>query len=135
MMLYEVMKHIRNFFPTDISEEREFEIKDGTLSLSFVSDNRYVLIEGSTMNDGVYKYPIEGLEDEVFEGRVTILCPPRNFIDLVSEIEAFKSSLNLGGYQSESFGGYSYSRATNSSGSLADWQDVYRERLNVWRKI
>lgn len=34
-----------------------------------------------------------------------------------------------------SFGGYSYSKATNASGVAVGWQDVFKSRLNTWRRI
>ena len=38
-------------------------------------------------------------------------------------------------FNSESFGGYSYTRATNSDGLPLTWRDVFRKRLNPWRKL
>lgn len=134
-MLEQVMRHVHNFFPTSKKAEGEFIIKDGTISLPFVSDDMYILIEGSVLNDGVYKYPVSGLHDEEFDGRITLLCPPLAFLDIVAQIETYVATAQPSAFQSESFGGYSYSRATNAGGGLADWQDVYRERLNAWRKI
>lgn len=135
-MLYEVMKHTHNFFPTDKCKEDEFTITDGNLNLSFVADGQYVYIEGSAMNDGVYQYPLSGLSDETFRGVITILAPPKAFLDLVADIEGCEANdANKGTYQSESFGGYSYTRATNKAGNIAGWQDVFKARLNAWRKI
>lgn len=134
-MLYTIMRYIRNFFSTRIRNVGVYKIQDGTISLPFLSEGMYFLLEGSVHNDGVYRYPATGLTDEEFEGDITLLAPPKAFLELVSEIESYTNSNTIGGLQSESFGGYSYSRATNGSGGLADWQDVYKERLNVWRKL
>lgn len=135
-MLFEIMKHIRNFFPTGEYKEGAFKIEDGTIILPFVRNGQYIYIQGSKFNDGVYKYPATDLEDEEFDGCIDVLAPPREFLALCCSIEMWvKTNGDRSAMQSESFGGYSYTRATNADGSLADWQDVYRQRLNAWRKI
>lgn len=133
-MLEEVMVHIKNFFPTELSEEAEYTITEGTISLQFVSNGQYIRIEGSTMNDGVYKYPVTGLTNETFKGVITVLAPPKSFLDLVDEISTYNATYKATPYQSESFGGYSYSKTSVGSGS-GSWCDAFRSRLNVWRKI
>lgn len=137
-MLFEIMQHLRNFFPSGIYKEGEFAVEDGTISLSFVKAGQFIRIEGSSLNDGVYEYPCTNLKDESFHGIVSILIPPIALVKLADEIEAFceKSSANTpSAYVSESFEGMSRTRATTSSGGFADWKTVYRERLNTWRKI
>lgn len=134
-MLFEIMKHIRNYFPTPIQRAERFTIKDGTASLPFVKEGQYILIEDSAFNNGVFQYPLEGLTDETFDGVITVLAPPKLFLNLVAEIEDFQKDYNPSAFTSESFGGYSYSRATNSKGNIAGWQDVFKTRLNAWRKI
>jgi hypothetical protein len=134
-MLYEVMKYLHNFFATKVCEKGTYTITDGVLDLPFVKDGQYIYIEGSTMNDGVYKYPLSGLTDEEFDGFITLLTPPKAFLDLVAEIEGYEADNAASPYQSESFGGYSYTRATNKSGEVAGWKDVFASRLGVWRKI
>ena len=133
-MLYEIMAHIRNFFPAE-GHEGAYVIENNTISLSFAKAGQYILIEGSTMNDGVYKLPVDDLNDEEFTGRITLLTPPKAFIELVEEIKAYMQENKPTPYQSESFGGYSYTKATNASGNAASWQDVFRGRLNTWRKL
>lgn len=136
-MLYEVMKSIRNFFPTFRKKYGNIVIENGTVTLDNVPEGKYILIEGSDLNDGVYQYPPTGLADETFFGCITMLNPPKDFLSLVEDIEKYKQKNkdNVGPYSSESFGGYSYSRLTNSNGGVMDWQGVFRERLNTWRKI
>lgn len=134
-MLYEVMKHIRDYFPTGEAAEGTLTIKDGKISLPFLKAGQYFLIEGSTFNDGVHNGTKE-LQDETFTGRVSALRPPSAFLDLVKQIEDFEAKAGQPGpFQSESFGGYSYTRATNASGNIAGWQDVFKTKLNAWRKI
>ncbi len=129
------MKSIRNFFPTTKCVDGDFKIVGGAISLPFISDGQYFLIENSLLNDGVYRYPVSDLTDEEFNGFITLLNPPKDFLLLAKEIEEYTANNKLSGFQSESFGGYSYTKATKSDGSPADWQDVFQERLNVWRKV
>lgn len=133
-MLYEIMRHCRNFFP-DQCREGNFEIKDGNISLPFIYEGQYYLIEGSIFNDGLYKKGAEEFEqDEEFLGVITALKIPKAFLELATEIEAYKQKNPDGAYQSESFGGYSYTRAT-VNGKVAGWQDVFAHRLSDWRKV
>jgi len=135
-MLLTIMKHLRNYFLTNVKEERSFTIQSGMISLSFVNSGQYVLIDGSNFNDGVYTYPMTNLTDETFYGSITVLNPPKEFLDLATEIQSYVTKhKGSEGYASESFGGYSYQKATNSAGLTAGWSDVYKDRLDVWRKI
>lgn len=134
-MLYTIMKHIHNLFPTDKRYEGEVCVVGGAISLDFIKDNQYFLVEGSLFNDGVWKYPATGMTDEVFNGHITGLAIPAEFLDLVDEIESYVNDDKRNGFQSESFGGYSYTKAAGANGVMADWPDIFRQRLNVWRKI
>ena len=59
--------------------------------------------------------------------------------DLAKEIEAWEAKngeVASGVYQSESFGGYTYTKATDAAtGGAMSWQSVFRSRLSAWRKI
>ena len=95
-------------------------------------------IEGSSLNDGLHKRGDGGLVDESFTGTVTPLRIPRDLLDLVEEIDAWEEGQAgaSGPYASESFGGYSYSRATDpATGLPMTWQAAFRSRLNRWRKL
>lgn len=130
------MKHTRNFFAVD-SVEGEWEIKDGSIDLPFLLQGQYFLTEGSLKNDYVvYKYGESTLEDEVFTGTIVALAVPKPFIELCEEIKAYNESPEAkGNYTSESFGGYSYTKATGANGAPLGWQGIFKERLNAWRKI
>lgn len=136
-MLYEVMKHIHNFFPVVEAEKSgKFEISGGAIGLDFVQDGQWYLIEGSVFNDGVYKYGEEELEDEIFNGTITPLAIPKAFIELVGEIEDWQiKNGTVGPYNSESFGGYSYTVGTTESGNRSSWANIFAGRLNTWRKL
>ena len=91
-------------------------------------------------NDGLHQYPAVDLTDETFTGSVWALAVPKAVIDLSVEIEAWQEKNGeavASPYQSESFGGYSYTKrsAGSDSGTLNGWQDAFRGRLNDWRKL
>lgn len=134
-MLYQIMKHIRNFFVVDIVPGT-FTIEDGSIDLSFLKSGQYFMVEGSIFNDGVYQYTEElELKDETFTGIIGCLNPDSEFLSLVEEIENYVANEQNTSYISESFGGYSYTKATGSNGCPATWKDVFRSRLNGWRRI
>ncbi len=136
-MLNEVCAEIRNYFVKDIHNGK-FEIVDGKIApLDFLQKGQYFRIIGSVFNDGVYKYPASGLTDEIFCGAVWEMAVPPAVISLTEEIKAFNES-DAGkpsSYTSESFGGYSYSKATESNGAPISWQKVFASKLNKYRRI
>lgn len=137
-MLFEILKHIRNFFPDAAHAiTGTFKVEEGVLNPSPVLlEGQYYLIEGSVLNDGVFKYgDTSALSDEIFEGTVTPLKIPRDFLTLVAEIEEYQANDKPSPYTSESFGGYSYTKGTTASGNAASWQNAFGTRLNTWRKI
>ena len=137
-MLTEICTHLHNFFARD--EDKHYQkgitIADGILTPSFdIKQNQYYRIIGSTFNDGVHKFgdDTDVLTDEVFDGSVWLMAVPKSFLDLVSEIEDYQAKYGQANpYVSESFGGYSYSKADSASTS---WQHAFGTRLNAWRKI
>lgn len=138
-MIYDVMKSINNFFEDENGYHYgTWEIKDGLITLPFLLNNQYFRIIGSVFNDGVYKYDANlELADETFDGTIVALKPPKAFMDLVAEIQAFNDKYGtITPYTSESFLNYSYSKAsgTNGTGQIT-WMDAYRSKLNKWRKL
>ena len=138
-MITEICAEIRNYFCQDSDKHfGRFTIKDGDIEpLSFLADGQYFRIVGSALNDGVYQYPTANLADEVFDGAVWAMRLPPAFIALCSDIKQFVASEQAkpSGYTSESFGGYSYTKATDSKGRPLSWQGVFAKRLNTWRKV
>ena len=141
MMLNELCKEINNWFVQKIYFD-EYTIEDGILIVPELQQGQYFRIVGSVFNDGVYQYPAAGLNDETFDGAVWAMAIPQEVIALSSEIEewvdkyAKVDSSAMSPYQSESFGGYSYSKASSGDENGGNtWQSVFRSRLNQWRKI
>ena len=138
-MLTEICAELHNYF--EVPNGRHFgtfEISGGSIApLDFLKDGQWFRIIGSVYNDGVHKYPAEYLTDEVFDGAVWAMAVPPSIIALAAEIEEYNRSDagKASPYTSESFGGYSYTKATSSDGSPVSWQKVFAKRLNAWRKI
>lgn len=141
-MIEQIMDWIHNYF---VREKRlgRFTISDGLLNCDFLQDGQYFKVVGSVFNDGVHQYPGDVLTDESFVGEVWALGVPPALVALAAEIEdwveKYGEAVNSP-YQSESFGGYSYSKAagTGANGAMtpgASWQTVFGTRLNHWRKI
>lgn len=117
----------------------QLKIENGTLIVppDFLQENQYFRIVGSVFNDGVHKYPAERLVDEEFSGEVWAMAVPPTFIALAEKIQAYTESEQAkpSAYTSESFGGYSYSKATDENGAPLSWQKMFAKELNRWRKI
>ena len=117
-MLEQVLMHLNNWFlvPGGIHEDA-YTIKDGSIALPFLQNGQYFRICGSVFNDGLHRYPAADLTDEAFEGTVWALAVPQAVASLADEIAAWETkngAAAVGPYQSESFGGYSYTKATDT---------------------
>ena len=132
-MLETVLMYLNNWFAVGRYDDT-YTIEDGGITLPFLVDGQYFRIVGSLFNDGVYQYPAE-LTDETFDGSVWALAIPKAMLSTVDEITAWTAKNGDGGpYTSESFGGYSYSKATNSKGVTVGWRDVFSAQLAPWKK-
>lgn len=134
--LTKLCNYINNFFERDVVTGR-FTIENCAINAPFLADGQYFRIYGSVQNDGIYQYPAYDLKDEEFDGMISGLAIPAEIVELAADIEAYEASPENApkAYTSESFGGYSYSRGTDSNGAPASWQTVFRKRLNRWRKV
>ena len=141
-MLTEICAEIKNYF---IDRDKdihmgEFTISDGSIDLPFLLEGQYFRIVGSALNDGVWQYPAHLPTDEVFSGAVWAMRVPPSLIALAAEIEQWQTEnaavLNSP-YQSESFGGYTYSKASGRNGESAayTWKDQFSARLNPYRRL
>ena len=136
-MLTEICAELRNWFvvPNGVHIQT-YTISGGRIApLDFLQDGQYFRIIGSVFNDGVHQYPAFDLTDEVFHGAVWAMSLPTDLIALSDKIQNYLEKNPDSGFSSESFGGYSYTRATASDGSVATWKDVFRKDLNRYRKL
>lgn len=143
-MLTELCGEIRNYFLRGQNDVHggNYAILGGTISLPFLQVGQYFRIVGSVFNDGVYQYPAKDLHDEEFSGAVWAMYVPPEVIDLSRQIDEWreKNATALDSpYQSESFGGYSYtlkSGGNSGSGSGAiTWQKQFASKLSRYRRL
>ena len=150
-MLTEICQYLRNWFDYDAAHNRlkswsgTFTISDGELINADIEllEEQYCRIMGSILNDGVHIYPFEDLRDETFTGTIQSMAIPQALINIVDEASAEYATNKdqiESPYQSESFGGYSYtlkagSDAGGSGGELGYILQHYAARLAPWRKI
>lgn len=117
-----------------------YTVEADSLALPFLQDGQYYRIIGSVSNDGIHKYGENDLFSETFHGAVWALALPPALISIAGEIEKWNTenaAALSSPYQSESFGGYSYTMASRSDngGGKTTWRDVFGARLAQWRKI
>ena len=147
-MLSELCQELRNWFDRDQPRVHgAFEISGGKITdedfTSIIQNNQYFRIIGSVFNDGVHKYTNNlVLKDELFVGSIWLMAVPPAVVSLSDEIDSWISKYGesvSGPYSSESFGGYSYTKASRTgsgSGTTSPtWQSTFASRLNLWRKI
>ena len=141
-MLENVLNHLHNWFcvPGGL-HFGDYTIENGCLELPFLKDGQYYRIVGSVFNDGLHKYGdiSDILDDEEFTGTIWALAIPKAVLELAEKIEEWQTKnaeAVESPYSSESFGGYSYSIATDSkTGDRATWETVFRSQLKPWRKL
>ena len=137
MDLTNLCAEIRNYFETE-KRFGTFTISDGSLSPSnFLQDGQYFRIVGSVFNDGVHRHPAHDLTDETFKGAVWAMAVPPAVVELLQKIQEFEAATANAptAYTSESFGGYSYTKATDENGLPVGWRSVFKSELNRWRKL
>lgn len=142
----EICQYLHNYFDRNQGKFYGlFEIHDNTIESVNDGDmglieGQYFRIIGSRLNDGVYCLDDNlELKDESFDGCVWSMAVPPEVIRIAEEITSWKSKygeLAVSPYSSESFGGYSYSKANASSeGNPSSWQSVFASQLSPWRKL
>lgn len=143
-MLTELCQELKNwferekYFGTFTIESGEIAMPDGSLQ-----DGQFFRVIGSVFNDGVHKYNEGGLTDEVFKGAIWAMAVPPAVIELSERIDEWQDKYGdsvSSPYSSESFGGYSYTKASSGrgnadSGSSPTWQSTFANDINRWRKI
>lgn len=145
-MLSELCQELRNWFDRDQPHiTGTFKISEGKITdtnfRNIIQTNQYFRIIGSVFNDGVHKYTDElSLTDETFTGSINLMAIPKAVLDLSKEIDDWVTKYAdaaASPFNSESFGGYSYSKSGGgSSGSSGiSWQSAFASKLNLWRKI
>lgn len=132
----DVMRHCRNWF---VAKEAygQYAIVDGAINLPDLLPGQSYIINGSTFNDGMHD-STTGLVDETFTGLIQYQAIPQDFKNFVLEVQMWEEkygAVSDSPYQSESFGGYSYTKKDAGNGGMA-WYDIpsIKARLSHWRK-
>lgn len=148
-MLTELCMYLHNWFES-ARYISNFTVSDGVIDLSeletdgSIQNGQYFRIIGSVFNDGVYQYPASDLTDETFSGAVVAMAVPQAVLDLCDEIEDWIDTVGSSDavqspFSSESFGGYSYTKAgSGGTGDSADgstWMGHFKGKLARYRKI
>lgn len=141
-MISEICAEIKNYFTFENDKHfGDFAIVDGLITPPFDIPTDFIRISGSHLNDGVHRISdADLLDEEKFHGSIWVMSPPRDFLNLVDEIAEWQAkngsvdSQAMSPYNSESFGGYSYSKSSGLGGS-GTWQNAYASRLNKYRRI
>jgi hypothetical protein len=139
----EVFQYLRNWFDRNQPKYYgKFTIEDGALVGDYkIATGQFYRIIGSALNDGVYKYGSDELTDETFEGAIWLMAVPNDVRNLIAEIKMWNEkyagvdSPNMSPFQSESFGGYSYTKASGGTSSVPTWQSVFADRLGRYKKL
>lgn len=139
-MLEAVLTHLKNWFVVPRGVHGGiFKIESGSLELPYLQNGQYYRICGSVFNDGLHKYGEDKLIDETFSGSVWALAIPKAVIDLAGKIEEWQTKNGdavASPFTAESFGGYSYTKATDTAtGAPATWETVFRSQLNPYSKL
>lgn len=149
-MLTELCQELHNWFEVSkyfgvfSIEENELNVSDLVADGS-LQDGQYYRIVGSIFNDGVHRYDTtnpEELVDEVFKGAIWAMAVPPAVVELSERIEEWETKYGetvSSPYSSESFGGYSYTKANsgqgNTNSSNPTWRSTFASELNRWRKV
>ncbi len=146
--IFRVCSYLRNWFDRNQPHySGTVTITNGALSETYgLKAGQYFRIVGSSINDGVYKYPVTTLNDETFNGSIIGMSIPLPVLEIMKKIEAWETKyadvngVNMSPFNSESFGGYSYSKSSGGAGdSTKDksgtWQGAFGAELQPWRKI
>ena len=148
MTMTELCAELKNYFIRDTARDIRadtYKIENGSISPApFLTEGDYFRIVGSRKNDGVYQYMLADLAtltDETFDGNIWVMSVPVGVVALLGDINTWEvatADVRNSPYQSESFGGYTYSlKSYGGSGGSAGgltWQNVFADRLKPYRR-
>lgn len=117
-----------------------YTISGGNIALPFLQEGQYYRIIGSVFNNGLHKYGESDLTDETFDGTIWALDIPKAVeaeAERLAEWQTKYGDVISGPYSSESFGGYSYSKAAWASegGSGDTWKNEVSAAVRALKKM
>ena len=146
--LTELCAELNNYFPVK-KIGGKFAVEGGAITgieRLNLQDGQYYRVIGSVFNDGVHKSTDVLTDETSFVGQVWSMAVPQAVIDLSLDIAAWNTKYGgvdspvMSPYNSESFGGYSYSKSAGGAGaggaqSANSWQSAFASRLSKWRRL
>lgn len=149
-MLTELCDYLKNWFVVSMYYG-DFKIADGAITYADGRElplqiGQHFRITDSIFNNAVYEYgkAEQGMIDETFTGSVWAMAVPLEVLKLAESIAAWRDknesldSAMMSPFNSESFGGYSYSKSGGNTANAANggsWQSVFGNRLARYRKV
>lgn len=157
-MLNEVLEYLNNYFykytlgVANYTFTKDVTFTTNTLTASDFSDTfvagEYIKIEGTRLNDGVYKISavdattitVDGTLDIAIESEAEVETTltkcyiPKDLISLIAEIKTYNTN-TTDGIVSERQGERSVTYGTSSSGGSTGWQNAFASRLSKYRKL
>jgi len=152
-MLEQVLTYLNNWFVRYTYTGNVTVSEDGAVlapseAATVLQPGRWYRILDSDFHDGVYQVPEEQSEkeepeeeeqSETFSCTLWALGVPTGLMSTVAEMEAWQAKYGdvvSGPYQSESFGGYSYSKAgaSSSSGGTATVWTQFADTLAPYKR-
>ena len=163
-MLNKVLRYLNNYFMntklvqtgTGFIYDRQYEYNkeisftatdtiNGDFEGTYIA-GEYVRIQGSRINDGVYKVSANNntsltIDTDIkavkTEGAVSVLISkcyiPDELIDLVSDISSWVDNNSVDGVASESIDDYSITYDSNTSSG--GWQGAFQGKLSQYKKL
>ncbi len=142
-MLGEILRHNKKYFNTK-QLIAEFEISDNAIDLKgeiVPKVGQYVLIQ-SDLNFAVCKvlsstdttFVLEGTLVDDTTKSICLLSVPPSLVSLAVDIASFNDANKGSALVSESFGGWSGTKATGKNGMLT-WQEKYADSLKPYRGV
>ena len=147
VILEDILGYIHNWFVRDEIPVAGCSISSGSLPDDVdIPDGVWYRIQGSYLNDGMHLKGSkdEGLSDETFSGTITTHVIPKPLLAIAEEASQWQAKYGAASsspYQSESFGGYSYTKASGGSQGASNgsaqsgWQSAFAGRFTKWRKL
>ena len=137
----DVCRTARNWFTPDSARYvGAYTIQDGALDISAlpVLEGQYIRVVGSALNDGVYQWPYTFAADESFNGCIWLMRVPAEFLHDCQRIAEWREKYEENAdspYVMESFGGYSYTKTTQSQNTDKGWVGQFSSVIRKWRKM
>lgn len=157
-MLNAVLRELNNYFIRYVNGVLQFNFSiditftasdtlTGDFTDTFIS-GEYILIQGSRVNDGVYKIntisatelKIDAAVDILIENESEVTCSvtklyiPEDLIQLIDKIDMYNTNVTTG-ISSESQGSRSVSYGTSGGGSSSGWKDAFNSQLSTYKKL